>query len=78
MTDKADGTGDSHHGHDHHHESSPQAIRAEALESLLIERGLLKASDVDHVIVQDSKSVLDFWSRTLRCNALTDLIDIGL
>ena len=57
MTDKADGTGDSHHGHDHHHESSPQAIRAEALESLLIERGLLKASDVDHVIVQYEERV---------------------
>ncbi len=57
MTDKADGTGDSHHGHDHHHESSPQAIRAEALESLLIDRGLLKASDIDNVIVQYEERV---------------------
>ncbi|MDG1003025.1 MAG: nitrile hydratase subunit alpha [Pseudomonadales bacterium] len=57
MTDKTDGKGDSHYGHDHHHESSPQAIRAEALESLLIDRGLLKASDVDNVIVQYEERV---------------------
>ena len=31
-------------------ESQPQAVRAEALESLLIERGLLKAEAVDEVI----------------------------
>ena len=29
---------------------SPQAIRAEALESLLIEKGLLSAEEIDHVI----------------------------
>ncbi len=52
MTDKTDGIESDHHQHGHDHERSPQAIRAEALESLLIERGLLKASDVDHVIVQ--------------------------
>jgi nitrile hydratase len=57
LTDKTDGKGDSHQGHDHHHESSPQAIRAEALESLLIDRGLLKASDVDNVIVQYEERV---------------------
>jgi nitrile hydratase len=45
------------HEHPHTHESSPQAIRAEALESLLIEKGLLKASDVDDVIVQYEERV---------------------
>ena len=31
-------------------ERSPQSIRAEALEALLIEKGFLKAEDVDDVI----------------------------
>ncbi len=57
MTDKTDGIESDHHQHGHDHERSPQAIRAEALESLLIERGLLKASDVDHVIVQYEERV---------------------
>src|SRR5690606_17232121 len=34
----------------HEHELPPQALRAEALESLLIERGLLTADAVDEVI----------------------------
>ena len=34
----------------HDHDSPPQALRAEALESLLIERGLLTAEAVDDVI----------------------------
>ena len=36
---------------------SPQAIRAEALEALMIERGMLKASDVDDVIARYSERV---------------------
>ena len=32
------------------HEASAQSIRAEALESLLIEKGLMKTEDVDEVI----------------------------
>ena len=35
----------------------PQAIRAEAIESLLIERGLLKPDDVDQVIQQYNERV---------------------
>lgn len=50
-------TENSDHDHGHKHESSPQAIRAEALESILIEKGLLKASDVDDVIVQYEERV---------------------
>jgi len=40
---------------DHDHE--PQAIRAEALESLLIEKGLLTADAIDDVIVRYSERV---------------------
>lgn len=43
------------HDHDHHHhheEISPQAIRAEALESLLIEKGILSDTAVDDVIAR--------------------------
>ncbi len=40
------------HSHDHEQEVSPQAIRAEAIESLLIEKGLLQAEAVDQVIEQ--------------------------
>jgi nitrile hydratase len=38
------------HEHDHDHSPDAPALRAEALEALLIEQGLLEASDVDAVI----------------------------
>ncbi|HSG90643.1 MAG TPA: nitrile hydratase subunit alpha [Pseudomonadales bacterium] len=42
------------HGHDHSHESDPEspAIRAEALESLLVEKGLLEPAEVDAIIAR--------------------------
>lgn len=40
-----------------HHDHSPQAIRAEALESLLIEKGLLAPEAVDEVITRYSERV---------------------
>jgi nitrile hydratase len=40
-----------------HHHPSPQAIRAEALESLLIEKGILVASAVDAVISRYAERV---------------------
>jgi len=46
-------THDHHgHGHDGHHPEAPSDVEARvlALESLLIEKGLLKSSDVDEVI----------------------------
>jgi nitrile hydratase len=46
---------EGHSSHDHHH--SPQAIRAEALESLLIEKGILVASAVDAVISRYAERV---------------------
>ena len=42
--------------HDHP-ENLPQALRAEALETLLIEKGLLVASAVDAVITRYSERV---------------------
>jgi nitrile hydratase len=43
---------------DHHeHSHSPQAIRAEALESILVEKGLLTEEIVDNVIVQFNERV---------------------
>ena len=41
----------------HGHETSPQALRAEALESLLIDRGLLTAEAVDDVITTYNERV---------------------
>lgn len=39
------------HGHDHHHEPVPVvARRAQALESLLIEKGLLSGEDIDALV----------------------------
>jgi nitrile hydratase len=43
--------------HHHEHVDSPQAIRAEALESILIEKGLLTEAIVDDVIVQFNERV---------------------
>lgn len=43
--------------HDHQHDHSPQAIRAEALESILIEKGLLTEAIVDDVIIQFNERV---------------------
>lgn len=41
--------------HDHHH--SPQALRAEAIEALLLEKGLINPGDVDEVIALYSERV---------------------
>ena len=46
---------DKKHEHAHNHE--PQAIRAEALESLLVDKGLLTADAIDDVIVRYSERV---------------------
>ncbi len=43
--------------HKHNHKYEPQAIRAEALESLLIEKGLLTADAIDDVITRYSERV---------------------
>ncbi len=45
------------HEHEHDQEHSPQAIRTEAIESLLIEKGLLNPSAVDEVIARYSERV---------------------
>ena len=45
------------HDHDHEHEHVPQAIRTEAIESLLIEKGLLSPTAVDEVIARYAERV---------------------
>lgn len=40
----------SHHHHDHHHHESPAALRTRALESLLVEKGLLSTDTIDAVV----------------------------
>ena len=55
-------------GHDH----EPQAIRAEALESLLIEKGLLTADAIDDVIVRYSKRVGPMNGARVVARAWTD------
>lgn len=44
-----------HHDKPHEHEESPAALRASALEGILIEQGLLSARAIDDVIVQYSE-----------------------
>ncbi len=43
--------------HEHEHQQPPQAIRAEALESLLIEKGLLTPDAIDEVIIRYGERV---------------------
>jgi nitrile hydratase subunit alpha len=38
------------HNHDHGHADDPRALRAEALEAILIERGLVDPADVDRTL----------------------------
>lgn len=48
------------HDHDHNHEHetpTPQALRTEAIESLLLEKGLIKPTAVDEVIALYSERV---------------------
>jgi nitrile hydratase len=47
----------SHDDHDNHHEPSPQALRTEAIESLLVEKGLIQSHAVDEVIARYSERV---------------------
>jgi nitrile hydratase len=53
-----DHTDDHTHTHDHdHHRLPPQALRAEALEALLLEKGVLAAGAVDSVITRYTERV---------------------
>jgi len=53
-------------------ERSPQSIRAEALEALLIEKGFLKAEDVDDVIARYSERVGPLNGAQVVARAWTD------
>ena len=47
----------SHHDHDHEHHDDPRALRAEALEAILIEKGLVEPAAID--------ATLDFFENQL-------------
>jgi len=53
-------------------EQSPQALRAEALEALLIERGYLTSADVDAIIVRYNERVGPMNGATIVARAWTD------
>ena len=53
-------------------ESAPQALRAEALESLLVEKGLLDPATVDEVIVQYNERVGPMNGARVVAKAWTD------
>lgn len=57
---------------DDDHRLAPQAIRAEALESILVERGLLSADDVDEVIVRYNERVGPLNGAKVVAKAWTD------
>jgi nitrile hydratase len=57
---------------EHKHDHAPQAIRAEALESLLIEKGLLTADAIDDVITQYNERVGPLNGARVVARAWTD------
>jgi nitrile hydratase subunit alpha len=58
--------------HKHEHKHEPQAIRAEALESLLIDKGLLTADAIDDVIIRYSERVGPLNGARVVARAWTD------
>jgi nitrile hydratase len=63
---------DDHHDHDHEHDHSPQAVRTEAIESLLLEKGLLSPDAVDEVIVRYAERVGPMNGARIVAKAWTD------
>ncbi len=61
--------------HDHHHEpglAPSQAIRAEALEALLIDKGILTSTEVDHYIETWSERIGPMIGASVVARAWTD------
>ena len=50
MTGEHEHEREHEHGHDHEHDDDPRALRAEALEAMLIERGLVDPARIDRVL----------------------------
>ena len=49
---------EGHHDHDHAHgEASPEALRTEALESLLVEKGLVDTESIDRIVAHYEQDV---------------------
>ncbi len=57
---------------EHKHETEPQAIRAEALEAILVEKGLLSAEDIEDVILRYSERVGPLNGARVVARAWTD------
>lgn len=60
------------HDHDHHHHPDDPAIRAEALEGLLIEKGLLEPAAVDAVIATFNERIGPMNGARVVARAWTD------
>jgi len=69
-------TSDHHDDHDHHHDDDPaarrNALRAEALESLLIERGLVQSEVIDAIVARYEQDIGPLNGAKLVARAWTD------
>lgn len=74
----------AHHQHDHQHDDDPRALRAEALESILIERGLVDAAAIDGILDHFENDLGPMLGAQVVARAWTDpdfrerLLDDGL
>ena len=72
------------HGHDHDHSDDPRALRAEALEALLVERGLVDPARIDAVLEHFERDLGPMHGARVVARAWTDpgfrqrLLDDGL
>lgn len=82
MTDHLSGHHEPHH--DHQHDDDPRALRAEALESILIERGLVDAAAIDRILDHFENDLGPMLGARVVARAWTDpdfrarLLDDGL
>jgi nitrile hydratase len=63
---------DDAHDHDHEHTPDPRALRAEALEALLTERGLVSAEAIDAIIQRYAEDVGPMNGARVVARAWTD------
>lgn len=61
-----------HHDHDHDHDHDPRALRAEALEAILIERGLVQPEVIDKVLKQFEEDLGPMNGARVVAHAWTD------
>jgi nitrile hydratase len=72
------------HAHDHDHTPDPRALRAEALEGLLVEKGLVDSSGIDAIVQTFERDIGPLRGARIVARAWTDpdykqrLLDDGL